>query len=277
MDPESATEMARLMLQDQLITKGMGGSFPERPEGLPSDIRRILDIGCGPGGWVLDVAFEYPKVEVMGIDISRTMTEYAHAQAWTRGMNNASFLLRNILEPLDFPDGHFDLVNMRLAVAFMPRTAWPIALQECFRLVRPGGIIRLTESDALGATNNASFEKIHGWICQALSLAGYGFSVDQHDVCITPMLGKLLQNAGCRNMRMKSHALDFSTSAEFYASQYQNFRVGFKLIQPLLLRLKLTTAEEFDEVYNTLLAEALLEDFLGIWYLLTVYGEKPLA
>ena len=46
-DPESGAEMARLMDQDRLITKGMGGLFPERDDEL-AGIRRILDIGCGP-------------------------------------------------------------------------------------------------------------------------------------------------------------------------------------------------------------------------------------
>src|SRR5712691_5576152 len=57
-DAESAAEMARLMIQDRLLTKGMGGLFPERAD--LSNLHRILDIGCGPGAWALDVADAYP-------------------------------------------------------------------------------------------------------------------------------------------------------------------------------------------------------------------------
>ncbi|MBV9706250.1 MAG: class I SAM-dependent methyltransferase, partial [Chloroflexi bacterium] len=41
-----AAEMARLMRQDQLVTQGMGGLFPE---GIDlTDVHRMLDIACGP-------------------------------------------------------------------------------------------------------------------------------------------------------------------------------------------------------------------------------------
>jgi hypothetical protein len=53
LDPESPTEMVRLMLQDRMVTVGMGGIFPERPN--LDTIHSILDVGCGPGGghWTL--------------------------------------------------------------------------------------------------------------------------------------------------------------------------------------------------------------------------------
>ena len=79
MDPESATEMARLMLQDRLVTEGMQGIFSERTD--LDNIQAILDVGCGPGGWALDVAHTYPDRKVVGIDISQTMLDYAHAAA----------------------------------------------------------------------------------------------------------------------------------------------------------------------------------------------------
>src|SRR5712692_10065354 len=86
-DAESGAETARLMYQDRLTTRVMGGIFAELPD--LSTVHDILDIACGPGGWVLDVAFEYPKTNVVGIDISRTMIEYAAAQACSQGLENA--------------------------------------------------------------------------------------------------------------------------------------------------------------------------------------------
>src|SRR5690242_12263475 len=93
LDPENTAEMARLSIQDRLVTKSMGGTFSEHENQLPSDIKRILDVGCGPGGWVMDVAYEYPDVQVVGLDISRTMIAYAKARAQAEGRNNAGFLV----------------------------------------------------------------------------------------------------------------------------------------------------------------------------------------
>src|SRR5712691_5978403 len=77
-DAESPAETARLMKQDRLLTWCMGGVVPE---GLDlSGSRAILDLACGPGGWALDVAFEYPSIQVTGVDLSYTTIEYARAR-----------------------------------------------------------------------------------------------------------------------------------------------------------------------------------------------------
>src|SRR5260370_40696232 len=78
-DPESGTEMVRLTKQHRIVTRYMGGLFPEEAD--LSAVQRVIDLACGPGGWGVDVAFAYPKIEVVGLDISQSMTSYARAQA----------------------------------------------------------------------------------------------------------------------------------------------------------------------------------------------------
>lgn len=48
-DTESSAEMARLLNQDRIITKAMGGLLAEQSEETVDRIRRVLDVGCGPG------------------------------------------------------------------------------------------------------------------------------------------------------------------------------------------------------------------------------------
>jgi ubiquinone/menaquinone biosynthesis C-methylase UbiE len=110
-NPESPTEMARLINQDRILTQAMSGPFAGLPD--TSSLHNILDLGCGPGGWVLDVASALPEANVQGVDISRIMVDYASVCAHTRQLPNASFGVMDISEPLDFPDAGFDLVNAR--------------------------------------------------------------------------------------------------------------------------------------------------------------------
>src|SRR5438552_2495374 len=100
LDPESATEMARLLLQDRLINEMVGGLFPER-ESLDG-IERILDIGCGPGGWALDVARSYPNKEIIGIDISDMMLTYANEQKKLHELENIHFEKMDARQQLAF-------------------------------------------------------------------------------------------------------------------------------------------------------------------------------
>src|SRR5438445_12134722 len=83
-DPESGGEMTRLLSQDRLITKGMGGLFSERSD--LSGIHRILDAACGPGGWARGVASTYPETEVVEFDVSDAKIDYARARAQSRGL-----------------------------------------------------------------------------------------------------------------------------------------------------------------------------------------------
>src|SRR5438876_7114233 len=78
-DRGSNAEMIRLLLLDNLVTAGMEGPLAEQPD--PASLHRVLDIGCGPGGWILEAARLYPHMDVVGIDISWSMIEYARAQA----------------------------------------------------------------------------------------------------------------------------------------------------------------------------------------------------
>ncbi len=156
-DIESGAETARLMHQHRLVTGGMGGLFPEPLD--VSQVQHFLDIACGPGDWVLDVAFEYPETEVIGIDLSRTMVEYARAQAGAQGLDNASFCVMDVLQPLAFPDDAFDLVNARFLCGFMPTTAWPTLIKECVRVSRPGGVICSTKAEN-GISTSPACEQI---------------------------------------------------------------------------------------------------------------------
>ncbi len=58
-DRESKEELERVQLQDHMITAGMGGVLPEQPD--PTSFQRVLDVGCGTGGWLIEVAKTYPS------------------------------------------------------------------------------------------------------------------------------------------------------------------------------------------------------------------------
>jgi tRNA G46 methylase TrmB len=79
---DTATQVARLLLQDRIFSEAIGTTvfFPFQGKSL-RNLRRILDIGCGPGGWVIDLARRSPRTTVIGIDSSPTMITYANGLA----------------------------------------------------------------------------------------------------------------------------------------------------------------------------------------------------
>ncbi len=267
-DPESGAEMARLLEQDRLITKGMGGLFSERSD--LSGIGRILDVGCGPGGWAQEVAFTYPEVEVVGFDVSRAMIDYARTQVQVQGLRNVSFEVMDARQPLDFPDDSFDLVNARF-VAFLGPAVWPQLLREYQRITRPGGMICLTESE-WGITNSPAHEQLYGMFYRAMKAAGQSYSPDGRIYDITPMLGGFLRSLGCINVGQRAHAVDFSAGTEDYEHFRRDWMAFFKLIQPFLIKMQMSTQEELDRLYDQMELEMLKDDYRGIMFILTAWG-----
>ncbi|HEX4714173.1 MAG TPA: methyltransferase domain-containing protein [Ktedonobacteraceae bacterium] len=271
-DAESETEMARLLRQEQLLTQGMGGVFPEKPD--LTNVQRVLDLACGPGGWALEVAFTYTDIDVVGIDISERMIAYADAQAEVQQRNNASFQVMNVLKPLEFPDASFDLVNVRLIGAFMHREMWPKLFVECLRILRPGGILRVTEFE-WGMTNKAALEQSFYIIQRAMGLIGHNFSPNGLHYGLIHMLPRLFQDAGLQGIDKMAHAIDFSAGTNVRDGYYYDFLSAFQALEPIIVQTKLLTSEEWRELSQKGLAEMFEEDFCSMAILLTVWGRKP--
>ncbi|MGH2496581.1 MAG: class I SAM-dependent methyltransferase [Ktedonobacteraceae bacterium] len=272
MDAQSAEEMARLLLQDRLISEAMGGLFPAQLD--LARLHDVFDIACGPGGWILDVAREHPEMECTGIDIDRMLVDYGRAQAAAFGFDNAHFRVMDATKPLKFLDVSFDFVNARLLFGFMLPQKWPKLVEECFRILRPGGIIRLTECEA-ALTNSSGFEHLAGHLGRALKLAGQSFSSDGRTIGVTPMLRRFLRDVGCQYLQHTAYAVDWSHGADAYEATVQNFFTGFELVQPFLVKMKVASEDELEELYEQALVEMRSRDFCGVWYYLSVWGSKP--
>ena len=271
-DAENAAEMARLIRQGRTVTQNTGTLFPVYINS--SGIRRVLDIGCGPGEWAASVALVHPEIQVMGIDISQIMIEYANAQVQEQHMSNTTFRVMSAKEPLDFPDDAFDLVNARFLVAFMDPNTWPKLIQECVRITRSGGVLVLTETEGT-LTNSLATERLYGMSAEAMKRTGQSFSADGRHYGITPVVGKLLRDAGYVNIHYNSYAIDCSAGTAAHQDIYHDLLTAYKLMQPFLIKTGITTQEEVEGVYQRMLEEWQLPDFCALWTYLTVSGEKP--
>jgi ubiquinone/menaquinone biosynthesis C-methylase UbiE len=273
LDAESSAEMARLLRQERLLTAGMGGVFPERID--LNGVERVLDLACGPGGWALEVAYTYGDTKVVGVDISERMIAYANAQAQVERRVNATFQVMDILKPFTFPKNAFDLVNARLISTFMPRDKWPALFTECLRVLRPGGLLRLTEVN-LGMSNKPHFEKSFQIGLQVLHRVGMSFSPSGLYHTTVEMLPSFFRQAGLSMQGKMAHFIEFSAGTEAHESFYHDCFAMFQLVEPLVVKMQFATLEEYRDIYRKGLAEMYEEDFCAAWMLLTVWGKKPL-
>lgn len=115
--------------------------LPEYPDFRP---RKILDMGCSVGHSTLPYVDAYPDAEVHAIDIGASMLRYGHARAESLG-KRVHFSQQNA-EHTNFADESFDLVVSHILLHEIPPPAVRKVMQECYRLLAPGGMMLHVEA-----------------------------------------------------------------------------------------------------------------------------------
>jgi ubiquinone/menaquinone biosynthesis C-methylase UbiE len=105
------------------------------------DHGEAVDLGCGAGQLVLEIARTTPGLHVTGIDLSEKLLADARSLAHQSGMEDrVDFRLGNV-EQLPFPDQSLDLV---ISTASLHHWSEPVkVLDEIGRVLKPGGAFYL--------------------------------------------------------------------------------------------------------------------------------------
>ena len=105
---------------------------------------RVLDAGCGGGGMPLSLAEEADAV--VGIDPAERFQDAGVRLGRERGLRNLHFALADGMA-LPFRGGSFDLVLSHAVIEHVADA--PLYLQECARVLAPGGRVYLSTSPYL--------------------------------------------------------------------------------------------------------------------------------
>ncbi|HEU5380839.1 MAG TPA: class I SAM-dependent methyltransferase [Ktedonobacteraceae bacterium] len=268
-DSSNQDELARLQIQDEMLTTGMGGSLSEQPD--PGRFRRVLDVGCGTGGWLIEVAKTYPTIsELVGVDISARMLEYARSQAEARQVGDrVSFQVRDALRSLEFPAQSFDLVNQRLGWSYLRTWEWPKLIDEFRRVTRKRGIIRITEGGWMTGNSDALM-KLHQLALKASFASGHLFVEDENTSIIQRLPG-LLEQYGLQQVHTYTHDLTFpagTTGGEHFREDLRHlFHVSLPFFQKWT-----PVPEDYKQIYQRMLEETRQPGFVGRWTFLTAWG-----
>jgi SAM-dependent methyltransferase len=174
------------------------------------------------------------------------------------------------LRPLAFANASFDLINTRNNSSFVPTQDWPRLLAECKRVLRPGGIARITEGEGV-FTNKPAMDRLNELFNIAKKLAGFSFSGTGRYQGNIVMLGPLLRNAGFRYIQHKASTIDFSHGSK----AHENMEQIISDVEPFLLAYEVITPEALTRLREEVHAELQMEDFRSLWYVVTAWGEAP--
>ncbi len=267
-------EMVRLKKQAALVTHEMGGVLPEQHN--HHQIQHVLDLACGPGEWAMAMASTYPQVQqIIGVDKSQRMIAYANAHAEAQRCP-VSFRVMDITQPLDFEENTFDLVNSRFIHSFMKADQWPMLLKECYRVLRPGGALRMTEQES-GFSNNQTYQNYIDLWGDAWLKSGHSFAHSHAYIGVTVILKQLMHHAGFVDGKRRGISIDLSTGQPAHQEMVENLAQALKLASPFLLKLGVSSQKEINTLYEQMEGLIGQEGFAAYWFLQTIWANKPSA
>jgi ubiquinone/menaquinone biosynthesis C-methylase UbiE len=271
-DRSNEEEFARMKIQDHLATMALGGVLPEQTN--PQIFQRVLDVGCGVGGWLIEAARTYPTMSLLvGVDVSGKMIEYARAQAEEQQVNGrVEFHTMDALLLLEFPTGFFDLVNQRFGASFLRKWDWPKLLQEYKRVTRPRGVIRITEGEMGMESTSPALMRLLELSRRALYQAGHSFTPESTGV--TDELASLLEQHGLQNVRTRLIRSEHRAGTLDGQHFIEDMKRLFRTVIPFLRRW-IAVPDNYEEIYQQMLNEVQQPDFVATGGVLTVWGTKP--
>ena len=143
--------------------------------------QRILDLGCGTGSSTLMLKQAYPDAEVTGLDLSPYMLKIAEHKGEQADLNIN--WQQGLAEATNFRDAEFDLISIAFLFHETPVEISQAVLQECHRLLQPGGQViildgnqqRLRHTPWLIKLFREPYSQVYaaGWINDWLESAGF--------------------------------------------------------------------------------------------------------
>ncbi|KAI8363799.1 S-adenosyl-L-methionine-dependent methyltransferase [Choanephora cucurbitarum] len=140
--PHDDDESDRLMNLHYILKSIFQGNFTAPVSRLLEQTKKakVLDIGCGAGTWILEMATEYPQAEFIGID------EYPGFPTHIKP-SNSRFVAHNVLKGLPFEDKTFDFVYMRMMIIYFTPEKLSYLLSEINRVMKHGAYLEIVDTN----------------------------------------------------------------------------------------------------------------------------------
>jgi malonyl-CoA O-methyltransferase len=121
------------------VQQEIGGRLLERLHYLKMSPQRILDLGCGPGFFSRELALMYPKAQIVGLDLAKSMLIQARKKhSWRRKWSLVAADMKN----LPFATGAFDLVFANQVIHW--GDSLPHVFRELNRVMQANGCLMFT-------------------------------------------------------------------------------------------------------------------------------------
>ncbi|RPI87624.1 MAG: methyltransferase domain-containing protein [Chloroflexi bacterium] len=165
---------------------------------------RVLDVGCGTGYAVIEIARRLDQGKAYGIDISTGMVERAIKNIPGELSNRVSFRQASA-EYIPYPNSDFDYILCTNSFHHYPEP--PRALREMYRVLRPGGLLVILD--------NAIDLSLYTWAWDRLLRL---FEKGHVRYYTTKELGEMISKAGFKDVSLRYGKNSFMKHGKLFAS-----------------------------------------------------------
>lgn len=125
--------------------------------------RTCVDLGCGTGVQLLQLAAVNPRIHFTGVDHCQAMLDVAARTAEALGLSNLSWARDDIVHPRHLGAGSFDAVVSTMSLHHLPNLE---SLERCLQgargLLGPRGAVHLEDFARLKSPRSVEFFVHHG-------------------------------------------------------------------------------------------------------------------
>ncbi|KAI7851539.1 S-adenosyl-L-methionine-dependent methyltransferase [Circinella umbellata] len=223
----------------------------------------VLDGGCGPGTWSLEMAKDYPQSKFTGIDISEAFpTEIKPS--------NCNFQVHNVNDPLPFSQNHFDYIFQRLLVVGIKEDDWDNVISQYMHVLKPGGWLELLEALLPECVNpGPKLELLMNTLAEMIETKGV-------NPRIAHSIKDRMKKAGIEKINVKYVRIPVHHGGKIGELFWQDFVMGIRdVVRPVIIK-KIPELEDPD-AYTNFIEECGKEcDELKTYIkFYRFYGQKP--
>jgi len=139
--PADDEELDRLDMQHEMFKKVLGTYPPPMAEVMaddtPGETKSVLDLGCGSGSWILEVAHDFPHCQAVAVDLV-PMQSIDMPPNCRSEVDDINIGLQHFY-------GEFNVVHARLISSGIKD--FPTLIDHISQCLRPGGLMELLEFD----------------------------------------------------------------------------------------------------------------------------------